>query len=293
MSDKSSVPSWLQAIPYLGSGLSFINSLFSKDKTSEYINQQFDNNVKMWNMQNAYNTPAAQKSRLEAAGFNPMFYGPDGNTAQQLSPVDIAGASNAASTREQVRLAKEQQALQTAQNVANIELTKAQASKARADAKVANNTIPVQIGTVQELYNQIFADVRLKDEQILASSIENILKANSLGYKGTRNPSQVAYNDYHTLDSYLSTTDDDEVKLSPEALRVLPQMQREFNAKIENIIKNNENLSASSFASIVAAQASQYDLDFFKKYHINRSDSLISRLIVGVLQKFGFDLTFE
>lgn len=139
---------WYQAIPYIGSALSFVNSVFSNDKTKDYINQQFENNVKMWNMQNAYNTPAAQKSRLEAAGFNPMFYGPDGNTAQQLSPVDVSGAANAASTKEQTRLMKEQQALSDAQALANIDLTKAQTAKTEAEKS------NVEINTEKQIFNR-------------------------------------------------------------------------------------------------------------------------------------------
>lgn len=37
---------------------------------------EFDNNLRMWNMQNAYNTPAAQMQRFKDAGLNPnLIYG--------------------------------------------------------------------------------------------------------------------------------------------------------------------------------------------------------------------------
>ena len=41
-------------------------------------------NERMWNMQNSYNTPSAQRSRLEAAGINPylMLDGSNTGTAQ-------------------------------------------------------------------------------------------------------------------------------------------------------------------------------------------------------------------
>lgn len=40
------------------------------------MNQQFNQNVDMWNMQNAYNSPSAQMERMRKAGLNPaMMYG--------------------------------------------------------------------------------------------------------------------------------------------------------------------------------------------------------------------------
>lgn len=44
-------------------------------------NQEYQNewNLNMWNRQNAYNDPSAQRQRLEAAGLNPIFFGLDGN----------------------------------------------------------------------------------------------------------------------------------------------------------------------------------------------------------------------
>jgi hypothetical protein len=47
---------------------------------------QFSKDVEMWNMQNAYNTPSAQRGRLEEAGYNPaLMYGSGSiaNTATQ------------------------------------------------------------------------------------------------------------------------------------------------------------------------------------------------------------------
>ena len=51
--------------------------------------QQQDFNVQLWNMQNAYNTPEAQKQRLLAAGLNPW----------QMT--DVANPSGSANTAPQ------------------------------------------------------------------------------------------------------------------------------------------------------------------------------------------------
>lgn len=46
-------------------------------------NQEYQNawNLEQWNRENAYNSPIMQRTRLEEAGLNPIFYGLDGNGA--------------------------------------------------------------------------------------------------------------------------------------------------------------------------------------------------------------------
>ena len=52
-------------------------------KLAEY---QFNRNVEMWNMQNAYNSPSAQIQRLKAAGLNPQLaYGSGSNAGNATS----------------------------------------------------------------------------------------------------------------------------------------------------------------------------------------------------------------
>lgn len=52
---------------------------------------EFQNNVKLWNMENAYNTPSAQMQRLRSAGLNPyMLNGtPPSNTASAVGSPDM------------------------------------------------------------------------------------------------------------------------------------------------------------------------------------------------------------
>ena len=68
------------------------------EKTRQYnldlAKKQNEWNIAQWNRENAYNTPAAQKARLQAAGLNPdMMYGGSGvsNTATS-SPMMTSGA---------------------------------------------------------------------------------------------------------------------------------------------------------------------------------------------------------
>lgn len=74
----------------------------------------FNQNLKMWNMQNAYNDPSAQMARLKAAGLNPnLVYGGGnvtGNTSGNAPQYDTPKVSYEDRTiqRQQLRLALEE-----------------------------------------------------------------------------------------------------------------------------------------------------------------------------------------
>lgn len=73
----------LGAILGIAGGTSLLGNIFGSVNQSNTIRAQkelaqfqFDKNVEMWNMQNEYNTPSAQMSRLQDAGLNPnLVYG--------------------------------------------------------------------------------------------------------------------------------------------------------------------------------------------------------------------------
>ena len=50
-------------------------------------------NERMWNLQNDYNTPSAQRARLEAAGLNPylMLDGSSAGVAESAPSADTSG----------------------------------------------------------------------------------------------------------------------------------------------------------------------------------------------------------
>ena len=54
----------------------------------------FQRQHKMWEEQNAYNTPSAQRQRLQEAGYNPWISGSGGmsNVSQGAPCIDIEGA---------------------------------------------------------------------------------------------------------------------------------------------------------------------------------------------------------
>lgn len=70
-----------------------ISSIFGKksqDDTNkanmELAKYQYEKALEMWDKQNAYNTPSAQRQRMEAAGFNPNLVYGHGSVANTASP---------------------------------------------------------------------------------------------------------------------------------------------------------------------------------------------------------------
>ena len=79
------------AVPLIAAGVSAAGSIGSKllgnAQARKMADYEFSNNLKMWNLQNAYNSPAQQMQRLKDAGLNPnLVYGNGsvGNTAGNL-----------------------------------------------------------------------------------------------------------------------------------------------------------------------------------------------------------------
>lgn len=65
---------WFKSLPTKAAGLykkTVLNPQIEMNK--ELAQYQFDKNLEMWNIQNEYNSPSAQRARMEAAGFNPNF----------------------------------------------------------------------------------------------------------------------------------------------------------------------------------------------------------------------------
>lgn len=61
--------------------------------TSKLMGQQHDYNVSDFYLQNEYNSPVNQRSRLEAAGINPAMMGTSNTTTLGISPTSASGYS--------------------------------------------------------------------------------------------------------------------------------------------------------------------------------------------------------
>jgi hypothetical protein len=71
----------------IGTGLfGWIGARKARAFAREQQQTAYQNDLKMWNLQNAYNTPAAQRKRMEEAGLNPalMYKGAPVNTSSTM-----------------------------------------------------------------------------------------------------------------------------------------------------------------------------------------------------------------
>lgn len=81
------------AVPIIAAGVSAAGAIGSKllgnAQARKMADYEFSNNLKMWNLQNAYNSPSQQMKRLKDAGLNPnLVYGNGavGNTSGGTLP---------------------------------------------------------------------------------------------------------------------------------------------------------------------------------------------------------------
>lgn len=166
-------------------------------------------NERMWNLQNEYNSPVAQRTRLEQAGINPylMLDGSNTGNAQSSVTADTSGTqvapdvgSTIAGGYQSLGSSISSAASQIAQMVYNNDLQSANVAKAQAEAfNVSAQT------RYQELQNefavaQFLADLRLKkiqgdiskkDYEYLRDSMSDRL--DSVKFQNTVAGSQASY----------------------------------------------------------------------------------------------------
>ena len=144
------VSSWLgnNVSSLIGTAVNGVISWLGMKNQNENVDKQLeaqatenqairDYNYQLWQDENAYNTPAAQKARLEQAGLNSdLMYGGSGvmNTASSPSPVSPMDWSAISGKRTIGDVAMQTLAMQQAQ--ANIRKTNAEASRTETDDEI-------------------------------------------------------------------------------------------------------------------------------------------------------------
>lgn len=154
-----------------------------QDFQSAEAEKAFQRNVEMWNKQNAYNTPAAQMARLEAAGLNPnLAYGTLGSSAAGAAP--SYNAASAVQPSEAVYSDPYQSISQMGANLNSNALSDAQVAQTRAQTKNLEqqtyrmaleniNLLPAQIA---DQLNQFSYNPKMR-EQAYAMGAFNIKRA--------------------------------------------------------------------------------------------------------------------
>ncbi len=145
-------------------------------------NQEYQNdwNLNMWNMQNEYNSPLAQRQRLEAAGLNPIFNGIDGaGNAGALQSAPFTAVNGAPMLNEGAPMGESIANL--GKTLAEIELMRSQAKKNDADrglTEVETETKKLRQKGEIEIQGVIISGFR-KDNDIKDETIKNFVAERS------------------------------------------------------------------------------------------------------------------
>jgi len=142
--------------------------LFSGSQNNKYNQQaiqlQFDNAVKLWNMQNAYNTPLQQIKRLRQAGLNPMLM------------YNNAAAGGSASTIQNPSVSPKKSPLDSAVDKIT-QLAQLLMMREEIKGKKIDNENAVKTGFGIDLQN------KLQEQSLNFNEKNNPLKLASLGYE--------------------------------------------------------------------------------------------------------------
>lgn len=204
-------------------------------------------NIKFWQMQNAYNTPKQQMQRLKDAGLNPaLIYGTSANTG-------VAGS--VAPSRPAPYNVKDPtpSVLQSAMLTSQIDLQKSQAEKNRADAKQTTSLLGGKI-TNLELRNQIQTiknDIAGKTKAQQINIIKNSSLQSSFNSKIKEMDKEAAIGGYlkgntiYTIFAQLGIAGDDETsKIMRKALiggLLGSQIFGNLSSSIKNLIPKKGN----------------------------------------------------
>lgn len=140
----------------IGGVIGLANSALQHKYNKELAEYQYDKQLEMWDRQNEYNSPTAQRQRLEEAGLNPaLMYGHgtvstgNASTMPQYQQMGVDVSSNMLSAM---------QMLQMASNIRNIE------------ADTEKKKVETGIGEVDLKYR----------EEIIKADIENTLSGTAV-----------------------------------------------------------------------------------------------------------------
>ena len=253
-------------------------------------------NERMWNLQNEYNSPTAQRARLEAAGINPylMLDGSSTGVAQTAPTADQSGTqvapdvgSTIAGGYQSMGNSISSAAGQIAQMVYQNDLQNANVAKTQADAK--NSDLQNQYDALRNQFAaaQFLADLRLKqyqgkiskyDANYLRDSMEDRL--DSLKFQNTVSGSQASY--YNQMAGLY----DVQRRIEETNLKWLP---REKQVSIMSAIQNARTAASQmklnfasarnmvAMAGLNAAQAAGVRVD-------NRLKNTVFDLSVGLVE---------
>ncbi|QCS37115.1 DNA pilot protein [Tortoise microvirus 56] len=159
---------YVGAAEQVNSSVAQLNSVVDAEKSRQQAQEQFDDSLKfqqqMWEQNNEYNTPLAQRERFEEAGYNPYLMAGQIQTGNATTMPDDANAINARNNVMQQYYQRQQLSQQLQMNNSQILLNHAQAEKTRAEA--------AKISGVDT--QNVVADIKLKEALTSESGLKQI-----------------------------------------------------------------------------------------------------------------------
>lgn len=253
-------------------------------------------NERMWNMQNEYNTPSAQRARLEAAGINPylMLDGSSTGVAQSAPTADTSGTqvapdvgSTIAGGYQSLGSSISSAAAQIAQMSFQNDLQKANVAKVNAEAKNADLQNTYDGLRNQFAAAQFLADLRLKqyqgkiskyDAQYLRDSLEDRL--DSVKFQNTLSGSQVSYyNQMAGLTDVQRKIEETNLKWLPreKQVSIMVAIQNARTAASQMRLNNSSARNMIAMSALNAANAAGVRLD-------NKLKDAVFDLSVGLVE---------
>lgn len=141
----------------IGAGVGAIGGAVDAYQDKAALNYQNQQNIKLWNMQNEYNSPKAQMQRYIDAGLNPNLIYSQQNTAGDIaggtlgSSDSLAGANQLANGSSN-RMVQRQQLLNMETSRNQVE---ASIAKTHNDIQVTNALLPYQQALMKAQAHQI------------------------------------------------------------------------------------------------------------------------------------------
>lgn len=251
-------------------------------------------NERMWNLQNEYNSPTAQRARLEAAGINPYFMldGSSTGVAQSAPTADSSGTqvapdvgSTLAGGYQSMGNSITSAASQIAQMVYQNDLQNANVAKTQADAQ--NSDLQNQYDALRNQFAaaQFLADLRLKqyqgkiskyDANFLRDSMQDRL--DSLKFQNTVSGSQASYyNQMAGLYDVQRQIEETNLKWLPreKQISIMVAIQNARTAASQMRLNNSASRNMIAMAALNAANAAGVHLD-------NKLKDAVFDLSVGI-----------
>lgn len=220
-----------------------------------------DFSLQMWNMTNEYNSPSAQRARMEEAGLNPLYYGLDGSSANGFESAQALGFDRASASSFDNPITT---AIESAMIPKKMEQLQAQIDNLNANTAKQGQETETEIKRRQQMEVQI-----QKDRQ----EIDNMIKSGELTGKNI-NLAEKALEWYDRLQQANVSYQESMSRLNDSTRNrintLLPGEKELQNMQIEDFFKSWEKIDAELEKISVETGIAKEDLE---NYALNHSQS--------------------